>query len=99
MKPYRRKFTPTKHKADRVQKENTGEMQRFACNKCERSYKNKRHLYRHMKEECIDVLPKFQCQYCLSYFRRKYHLVRHLLSKHGVSSSSAKHDDDYNQYL
>lgn len=55
---------------------------RFQCKKCSKSYKNKRHLHRHEKEECIDVMPRFECTLCLNKFRRKYHLVRHLNTKH-----------------
>ncbi|CAH0547439.1 unnamed protein product [Brassicogethes aeneus] len=51
---------------------------RFSCPKCSKSYKNKRHLYRHQKEECIDIEPKFICTVCFSKFRRKYHLSRHM---------------------
>lgn len=58
--------------------------QRFHCQKCSKSYKNKRHLYRHEKEECIDVVPRFKCVLCLNMFRRKYHLVRHMNNKHGL---------------
>ncbi|KAF2905427.1 hypothetical protein ILUMI_00753, partial [Ignelater luminosus] len=57
---------------------------RFHCQKCSKSYKNKRHLYRHEKEECIDVVPRFKCVLCLNMFRRKYHLVRHMNNKHGI---------------
>nr|CAH7731028.1 unnamed protein product [Callosobruchus chinensis] len=35
---------------------------RFECDICNKSYKNKRHLYRHQKEECIGVEPKFKCE-------------------------------------
>lgn len=55
---------------------------RFACGKCHKSYKNKRHLYRHVKEECVDVAPRFQCDICFTLFRRKYHLIRHMENKH-----------------
>lgn len=56
--------------------------QRYHCKKCTKSYKNKRHLYRHEKEECIDVEPRFKCTICPAMFRRKYHLVRHCNSIH-----------------
>lgn len=57
---------------------------RFHCIKCNKSYKNKRHLHRHMKEECIDIEPRFKCDLCLSPFRRKYHLARHMQNRHGL---------------
>lgn len=58
---------------------------RFACNVCHKSYKNKRHLYRHQKEECVGVEPKFRCDICSNMFRRKYHLSRHMFSRHGAT--------------
>lgn len=58
---------------------------RFACNVCQKSYKNKRHLYRHQKEECVGVEPKFRCEICSNMFRRKYHLSRHMFSRHGAT--------------
>lgn len=57
---------------------------RFPCNVCNKSYLRKRHLQRHMRDECIGIPPRFHCEYCPSKFRRKYHLVRHLSSKHGI---------------
>lgn len=67
----------------KIQKVNSS-VERYACEKCNKSYKNKRHWHRHVKEECIDVTPKFQCIFCYGMFRRKYHLGRHLQNKHGV---------------
>ncbi|KAH1002496.1 hypothetical protein HUJ04_008579 [Dendroctonus ponderosae] len=58
------------------------ELRPFVCKTCRRSYKNKRHLYRHEKEECVGVQPKFKCDSCGIMFRRKYHLSRHTISKH-----------------
>ncbi|CAG9864650.1 unnamed protein product [Phyllotreta striolata] len=57
---------------------------RHECNVCHKSYKNKRHLYRHQKGECIGVEPKFKCEICCNLFRRKYHLSRHMVNRHGV---------------
>uniref|UniRef100_A0A182HNU6 C2H2-type domain-containing protein n=1 Tax=Anopheles arabiensis TaxID=7173 RepID=A0A182HNU6_ANOAR len=59
-------------------------MQRFRCSVCDKSYLRKRHLQRHMRDECIGIPPRFHCDHCDSKFRRKYHLVRHMLSKHGI---------------
>uniref|UniRef100_A0A336LE03 CSON009909 protein n=1 Tax=Culicoides sonorensis TaxID=179676 RepID=A0A336LE03_CULSO len=60
----------------------------FRCSHCDfldsLSYLRKRHLQRHMRDECIGIPPRFHCEYCPSKFRRKYHLVRHLSSKHGI---------------
>lgn len=58
------------------------ERERFNCEKCLKSYKNKRHLIRHQKEECIGVEPRFKCDICLAMFRRKYHLTRHIQNRH-----------------
>lgn len=63
------------------------EIERFHCKKCSKSYKNKRHLYRHEKEECVDVQPRFRCPVCFNMFRRKYHLSRHFLNKHGFDDA------------
>lgn len=60
---------------------NDGE--RFFCSVCGKNYLRKRHLQRHMRDECIGIPPRFECEFCTSKFRRKYHLVRHLNSRHG----------------
>lgn len=67
---------------DFVNSEGTGE--RFPCPTCGKSYLRRRHLQRHMRDECIGIPPRFHCELCPSKFRRKYHLVRHLSSKHGI---------------
>lgn len=58
---------------------------RFPCPTCGKSYLRRRHLQRHMRDECIGIPPRFHCELCPSKFRRKYHLVRHLSSKHGIN--------------
>lgn len=58
--------------------------ERFPCPTCGKSYLRRRHLQRHMRDECIGIPPRFHCELCPSKFRRKYHLVRHLSSKHGI---------------
>lgn len=58
--------------------------ERFPCNVCGKSYLRKRHLQRHMRDECIGIPPRFKCDLCPSKFRRKYHMVRHMNSKHGT---------------
>lgn len=54
---------------------------RYPCDKCHRSYKNKRHLYRHVQVECGKE-PTFQCPYCP--YRGKYrdHLNKHMAALH-----------------
>lgn len=68
--------------------------QRYECKVCQKSYKNKRHLYRHEKEECVGVEPKFKCDICFNMFRRKYHLSRHLFNRHGVDVKLVKNELD-----
>lgn len=77
--------------------------QRFQCTVCDKSYLRKRHLQRHMRDECIGIPPRFNCDHCDSKFRRKYHLVRHMASKHGIQMdkvigsglSSVKNENGY----
>lgn len=64
--------------------------ERFFCTICGKNYLRKRHLQRHMRDECIGIPPRFECEFCPSKFRRKYHLVRHLNSRH-VDSITAEH--------
>lgn len=61
----------------------TADGERFFCVVCGKNYLRKRHLQRHMRDECIGIPPRFECEFCPSKFRRKYHLVRHLNSRHG----------------
>ncbi|XP_067633120.1 zinc finger protein 398-like [Eurosta solidaginis] len=63
---------------------------RFPCAVCGKSYLRKRHLQRHMRDECIGIPPRFSCDLCPSRFRRKYHMVRHLTSKHGIPPAVAQ---------
>lgn len=63
--------------------------ERFPCNVCGKSYLRKRHLQRHMRDECIGIPPRFKCDLCPSRFRRKYHMVRHMTSKHGIPPPSS----------
>lgn len=67
-----------------------GMQERFACAVCGKSYLRKRHLQRHMRDECIGIPPRFSCDLCPSRFRRKYHMVRHLTSKHGIPMAIAQ---------
>nr|CAI5865335.1 unnamed protein product [Callosobruchus analis] len=66
---------------------------RYECDICNKSYKNKRHLYRHQKEECIGVEPKFKCEVCSNMFRRKYHLSRHMSNRHGIDMKFERIDE------
>ena len=62
--------------------------ERFFCQVCGKNYLRKRHLQRHMRDECIGIPPRFECDFCPSKFRRKYHLVRHLNARHNNANSS-----------
>ncbi|XP_037948349.1 zinc finger protein ZIC 2-like [Teleopsis dalmanni] len=64
--------------------------ERFPCAVCGKSYLRKRHLQRHMRDECIGIPPRFSCDLCPSRFRRKYHMVRHLTSKHNIPQAVAQ---------
>lgn len=63
--------------------------ERFFCTVCGKNYLRKRHLQRHMRDECIGIPPRFECELCPSKFRRKYHLVRHLNARHGIAPENA----------
>lgn len=60
---------------------------RYACNKCNRSYRNKNHLYRHVRYEC-DRKKRYQCGICLKDFYRKDNLKTHISYKHSEYKSS-----------
>lgn len=73
-----------------VSKSSETNSERFHCAVCGKSYLRKRHLQRHMRDECIGIPPRFSCDLCPSRFRRKYHMVRHLTSKHGIPPAIAQ---------
>ncbi|XP_017783491.1 PREDICTED: zinc finger protein 62-like [Nicrophorus vespilloides] len=54
---------------------------RYNCDKCKRSYKVKRSLWRHIKYEC-QQLPRFQCECCLHWFKHKSSMMQHYYTKH-----------------
>lgn len=64
-----------------------GGIERYACNKCNRSYRNKNHLYRHVRYEC-DRKKRYQCGICLKDFYRKDNLKTHISYKHSEYKSS-----------
>lgn len=57
---------------------------RYPCSKCNRSYKNKRHLYRHVQVECGKE-PQFQCPHCSYRGRYRDHLNKHMAALHSES--------------
>ncbi|XP_018332843.1 longitudinals lacking protein, isoforms A/B/D/L isoform X10 [Agrilus planipennis] len=56
--------------------------QRYECFKCGKSYKNKKHLLGHARQECVGIEPKFKCHFCGRPFYRKYSMIRHMNSRH-----------------
>ncbi len=58
----------------------------FKCTKCQRSYKNRKSLIKHVKYSC-DLVPRFQCTQCNHRFKRKSDLRKHLTDLHGICPS------------
>lgn len=62
---------------------------RFFCPKCPRSYRNKNHLYRHIRYEC-DRKKQYRCGICLKDFYRRDNLKTHINYKHAAFLRSLK---------
>lgn len=66
---------------------------RHHCLTCGLSYKNRRHLLRHIKNECVDAIPQYQCSTCGRRFTQKHSLINHQLRmvcvKHMVQGVTA----------
>lgn len=58
----------------------------FSCAKCNRVYKHKNNLYRHVRFEC-GVNPQFQCPMCPFKAKQKDNLKSHMLVKHNKNPS------------
>lgn len=56
---------------------------RHVCPRCQSSYKNKVHLYRHLNYEC-GVEPKFTCKFCFRKFKHKQNMKVHQAKIHGM---------------
>ncbi|CAI6368857.1 unnamed protein product [Macrosiphum euphorbiae] len=54
---------------------------RFPCPKCPRSYRNRNHLYRHVRYEC-DRIKQYRCGICFKDFYRRDNLKTHINYKH-----------------
>lgn len=53
----------------------------FQCAKCEKSYKSKPNLYRHIRLEC-GVNRRYTCVHCNMGFKHNHHLRRHIGRAH-----------------
>lgn len=62
---------------------------RYTCNKCNKSYKHKKLLNRHSRDDCVDAYPRYECDICYTHFKRKYHLDRHKCNSHGIKMEEA----------
>lgn len=64
----------------RRQKLNQSQM-RYACPKCQKSYKHVHHMMRHLKFEC-DSPPRFQCPYCGMRSKQSNNVYKHIRAVH-----------------
>ncbi|XP_033231816.1 zinc finger protein 761-like [Belonocnema kinseyi] len=53
----------------------------YKCNRCARTYKQKRYLAWHQKFDC-GVMPQFQCKFCGRRFKRKFNMRVHINTLH-----------------
>jgi len=61
-------------------------VQPFKCDRCEKSYKTKAKLARHLNFEC-GTDPAFSCSTCDFRTKRKDHLNLHVIRVHGIAPS------------
>ncbi|EFN68044.1 Longitudinals lacking protein, isoforms A/B/D/L [Camponotus floridanus] len=54
---------------------------RYACPKCQRSYRHVHHMLRHYKFECGSP-PRFQCPYCGMKSKQSNNVYKHIRVKH-----------------
>ncbi|XP_034185406.1 uncharacterized protein LOC117606608 isoform X19 [Osmia lignaria lignaria] len=55
--------------------------ERYACPKCERSYRHLHHMQRHCRYECGRP-PRFQCPYCGMRSKQSNNVYKHIRAKH-----------------
>ncbi|XP_033210170.1 zinc finger protein 717-like [Belonocnema kinseyi] len=61
----------------KIQESNMEPEKKYTCEKCARSYKEKRYLTVHRKFGC-DVIPQFICKFCKKRFKVKGSMTRHI---------------------
>ncbi|XP_033208578.1 zinc finger protein 888-like [Belonocnema kinseyi] len=84
------------HRRKKQQNQESEQEQKYTCEKCARTYKNKAHLNRHQKFEC-GVIPQFRCEFCDKRFKRNVHLRQHIVRVHdktNVKASQTKYNCD-----
>lgn len=77
-----------------------GRWKPWSCWNCNKSYKNKGTLSRHLRYECGKE-PKFECAMCEKKFKHKQNLKVHLLTMHDIRSEESLHikgPDTYNDW-
>ncbi|XP_029036947.1 longitudinals lacking protein-like isoform X21 [Osmia bicornis bicornis] len=55
--------------------------ERYACPKCQRSYRHLHHMQRHCRYECGRP-PRFQCPYCGMRSKQSNNVYKHIRAKH-----------------
>lgn len=66
-----------------TQFQNYGNFSGYKCPTCEKIYKLKQSLVKHMKFECQKE-PKFKCPYCEHRSKLKYNLKKHIITVHKI---------------
>ncbi|XP_039285468.1 zinc finger protein 790 [Nilaparvata lugens] len=61
--------------------------ERFACERCSRSYKNRGHLMRHIQYEC-GIEPRFKCPLCPHRSHHGSNMKVHMFLKHGHGATN-----------
>ncbi|KAK9502416.1 hypothetical protein O3M35_011198 [Rhynocoris fuscipes] len=58
---------------------------RYHCARCNKSYKYRVGLYKHLKYECGKE-PQFQCSHCPYKSKQRANMKRHTLFRHGFNT-------------
>lgn len=62
----------------------TSDIGPFTCGICQKKYKYRRDIVRHMKSECINCPKNFACSTCGKAFHRFGHLKDHMRKRHNI---------------